>query len=1030
MTQPIRYLPPNSATQAMTLPLLGRKGMRWAGGLLALASILCGTTALAQSVYHERGLSTYFRVLQNLIGPDPQQASAPKNGFAGADMPIGQAMNGHLFNSLIQLSSSDGLALAEATSDPNGPDLRPVWAALNDKRPADAQAIMDGYREQFPDYAFPADLLLALQTAELSGLIDEVIRSGDAERIAALPETYPTAFACPLPANVWRLGDALKGAKQASSAMLPLYRKVVEECPADQDRVYAIERALQELGAADAEMLLVIEGNRKLLPESDPRLQALRMRIADARFNEAFSAGRMRVAREAAQVSRNPGYAIRIGYKALGEGDAVTAERWFERAVSWGGGAEARLGAAEAAIERERFAEAAAMLDSVNIKDVRGQQLRQRLGAVRFQLALKDGSLEKAASAASLSHDAGQAAQLGWRYLDAGNPDEAAAWFDRALVWGSNDEALMGAATVALARDDANSARDYLKQVAEPDDRARALAVRIDVLEGRALLADGSLDKARSIAASADKTAQKLGDEELQQDVNGYLAEVRLAEGRLLFNDEKYTEAKATLDTLLDSDLTEDKGIIEASTLIGAWSRYRLGQYQEAAARFESLLGTESNGTAAEGLALSLQAAGEGEQLAKLAEQHGGPLADRYRDAQRQHALQRDHIQTAALMTDEEYPMEELTGVDAPWVQAGVSVRFSDQAAGQDRFMSASPAFAIGVPVEKHRFTALLRAPLVDSGSPDPGDPVGTPPPASALASFDPTTSLVAVEPTFGWTYEDKVQPFASIGTTPLTGEVSPLPTGEVGVIYHGNDGWRVSVAGAASARRDSLLSLAGIEDPATGEAYGRVLEIGTRLQTTVPIGAGFALSGEAMGSTFTGHDIESNNRFGIGGGLSYDLGVDGFEFLAIGPSYRFETYDKNENFFTYGHGGYFSPQDFHRAAMDLNFQTDQYKDFLIRGTASVGYEMFDENAAPILPGQPGFGSFASNSNKGVAVSGLIEGAYLLGPRWQLVGFAGGASATDYTEYLAGISLRYTFGERASLATRDLFPAQLGFSQR
>ncbi len=811
---------------------------------------------------------------------------------------------------------------------------------------------------------------------------------------------------------------------------MPLYRGVVEACPNPADRFFAIERSLTELSAADAGLLLEIERQRPEAESDAKRLAELDARLAGQQFTAAFNAGRSRTAANAAMRMAQPGPAIQLGYQALNGNDLGLAKRWFDRAIRWGGGTEARIGAANTALAANNFKLAETLINQLPVTDPRTIELAQRVRVSQFDGLLEDGNLVEAGRIALDTQNPEQATLLGWSYLDRNELGAAKRWFDDALGWGGGEEATLGATTVALAQQDLEAARGYLSALPAGNDRRDSLMVQVDLLAGQSLYEQGAPVQALMAISRAEEQARAMGDDALIQQALDQAASIVLAEAQRFYDDGEYEASKARADAILTESNTKNEDILNAARLTGAWSRYQLGEHRSAADRFEPLLDTDLQAPAAEGMALALAAQDDIDRIIKTANSADPAVAETLREVGRERALQRGHVQTAAMITAPNEEVEGLAGIGDPWVQAGVALRYSDGEAGQDRFAEAAPTLAVGVPIGRHRVAAVVRAPIIDIDEPDPGDLVGTPPPAASLARFNPTEDLFAIEPSLSWTYEGQVQPFASIGTTPLTGEVSPLPVGEVGAVYHGESGWRGTLSFEAEARRDSLLSLAGIDDPTTGESYGRVVELGPRLQAVVPVGGGFTVSGEALASTFVGENIVENDRLAAGLGLGYDLGIDGFEFFAVGPSYRYETYSKNEFFFTNGHGGYFSPQSFHRVALDANFQTNQFEDFLLRGTASVGYEDVEEDGAFILPNNPGFGRFAGSQSNGVAVSGLVEGAYLISPRWQLIGFAGGATASEFTEYVAGLSLRYSFGDRDSLVTRDLFPARLGFSQR
>ncbi|MBV6633077.1 MAG: hypothetical protein KI792_08605 [Alphaproteobacteria bacterium] len=90
----------------------------------------------------------------------------------------------------------------------------------------------------------------------------------------------------------------------------------------------------------------------------------------------------------------------------------------------------------------------------------------------------------------------------------------------------------------------------------------------------------------------------------------------------------------------------------------------------------------------------------------------------------------------------------------------------------------------------------------------------------------------------------------------------------------------------------------------------------------------------------------------------------------------------------------------------------------------------FDAPAEPILPSHAGFGHYGADGSERVGLSGVLEGAYQLNSDWDLVGFAGGTEASDFDEYVAGFSLRYSFGDSNRRVDREAPPVRVTFSPR
>ncbi|MEM6902742.1 MAG: hypothetical protein AAF556_05850 [Pseudomonadota bacterium] len=110
--------------------------------------------------------------------------------------------------------------------------------------------------------------------------------------------------------------------------------------------------------------------------------------------------------------------------------------------------------------------------------------------------------------------------------------------------------------------------------------------------------------------------------------------------------------------------------------------------------------------------------------------------------------------------------------------------------------------------------------------------------------------------------------------------------------------------------------------------------------------------------------------------------------------------------------------------------------DLAVIGDVFDGLITFDPpslkpSVEPILPAHEGFGLLgAADRGERIGMSGVLEGAYPLNSDWDLVGFAGGTSASDFDEYVAGFSLRYSFGPTKRPASNEPPPVTLSFAPR
>jgi hypothetical protein len=131
----------------------------------------------------------------------------------------------------------------------------------------------------------------------------------------------------------------------------------------------------------------------------------------------------------------------------------------------------------------------------------------------------------------------------------------------------------------------------------------------------------------------------------------------------------------------------------------------------------------------------------------------------------------------------------------------------------------------------------------------------------------------------------------------------------------------RFSISGELSRRAvtDSVLSLAGAPDTRTGFTWGGVSVTGGRLDATWDDGAyGVYSYGSLQG--LTGSDMASNSHLEAGGGMYWRVHRAAVSSFTADLNATGISHDKNLRFFTYGHGGYFSPQQFLSLSVPLEW--------------------------------------------------------------------------------------------------------------
>ncbi|GAA5785204.1 cellulose synthase subunit BcsC-related outer membrane protein [Chitiniphilus shinanonensis] len=576
--------------------------------------------------------------------------------------------------------------------------------------------------------------------------------------------------------------------------------------------------------------------------------------------------------------------------------------------------------------------------------------------------------------------DADTALLAGWSAHQSGAPEQAEQWFERARQWRPADaEAAYALAMLALERGDLDASEALIADPAIADD-ARLPALRARLAYARAVEANARGDYAASQAALAQAGA----DDTMAQDI------LRLR----------------------------------------SWNALQLGDTGQAAHDFAALYRAEPSPEAAEGLALARQQRGELALLAREADELGGALAD-FNDAlQAQRLYQRklflaSHAALPApqslIPAAQRQAPPALDGIDSPSLVFAPGYEHRSGDAGLGRLEAWSGALRGESIRDRDALQVRYRHLWLDAGqAPDHGR-LGTPGQRYAVA---PDTRDQADELWLGVLREGWTSWRAGVGVT--SGGDGPTSwEGQLAARQQMDSGWWELSLDAAPVR-ESLLSWRGMADPyRPGERWGAV-------QRQRLAGALFAqpaprwgISAEARVERLPGDDVATNQGWGLGVALGYDLQHPDFDYLTIGPGVRYQHYRDNLGQFTRGHGGYYSPQQDWAVGIASQFLSREGLDTQWRGGVELGYGRSRQDAAPCFPlGAPAgvlCDDYAATTDQGLYASLQLAGAHRLSANWQVGGMLGANVSPGRDTQVAGLLfLRYFFEPRGAVFSRDL----------
>ena len=227
---------------------------------------------------------------------------------------------------------------------------------------------------------------------------------------------------------------------------------------------------------------------------------------------------------------------------------------------------------------------------------------------------------------------------------------------------------------------------------------------------------------------------------------------------------------------------------------------------------------------------------------------------------------------------------------------------------------------------------------------------------------------------------------------------------------------------------RDTQLSYSGLRDPA-GNTLGNLGQIWGGVvanQGGVQFSKGDAESGfyiGAGGQYLTGYMVETNTRFdGSGGAYWRLLTSPEYGNLSIGANFFAMHYDHNEDAFTHGMGGYFSPQAYFLANVPFTWAAHSGTHWHYNIPGSLGVQAFQQVVTPLWPLAADKALETSQNNAQLPAKTSVgpnydlrgSAAYQISPHWFAGGFFSANNSRNYSAVSTGFYVRFLFREQPS----------------
>lgn len=260
------------------------------------------------------------------------------------------------------------------------------------------------------------------------------------------------------------------------------------------------------------------------------------------------------------------------------------------------------------------------------------------------------------------------------------------------------------------------------------------------------------------------------------------------------------------------------------------------------------------------------------------------------------------------------------------------------------------------------------------------------------------------------------------VGSTPLGQDLNTV-VGGVQWSPQLTDYLKLILTGERRAVMDSLLSYVGVEDKYSGKRWGQVTNNGGSAQLSYDNGdagfyAGFGLY------NYLGENVPSNNNVtGTAGVYIRPFYAEDRE-LKTGISMTYMDFSKNLSYFSYGQGGYFSPQDYVSVSFPVDY-SQTFDNWKMSVGASLGYQSYTQDKSAYFPGDKrlqsqledyvanGFAKeayYSGNSENGLGYNLRAAADYKINKDMTIGGQVGYDTFGDYNESTAQLYFRYLLG--------------------
>jgi tetratricopeptide (TPR) repeat protein len=455
------------------------------------------------------------------------------------------------------------------------------------------------------------------------------------------------------------------------------------------------------------------------------------------------------------------------------------------------------------------------------------------------------------------------------------------------------------------------------------------------------------------------------------------------------------------------------------------WSLFKQGEYALAADAFEKALGVQPSQKRAQDLLLALDRADEPDKLSLILRAWRTSENPELSSA----AAAQYRAWKLPVLADQAHPGLGpcYSGCSKPWLETGFLFSHREAEEGFSGLDQARFPVSLHMPQEFGRVWSVSLTPLhLDAGS------TGRFPFAGSYYKYLETgqsdnaleDELRGLEPRVGLLVEGRPTFAFELGLTPLGGPVDSMPTFSLEAFQR--DIWSIRLHQCPV--QDSLLSYVGQQDPYSDRHWGRVLKTGLEGSRTFSLTDRVWLAMEMGGHFYWGKNVVENTS--LSGTISFGQTrtvIQGDLHAGLFATAR--HFERNSDFFTFGHGGYFSPDFFGMGGPFVRWTSKMCQSTWVDVQLGAGYFGYsteeadfyhesDQAAADLVRESARInrtGRYDAESDEGLGVNAAVQAWHRLGDHLAVGAFGRLNTTSKYEEWQAGIVFRMTLSSRKRL---------------